>query len=134
MPRPSEPGTGASWPPSSPPRRPRTSRRTPDRSPGRRPFPASGPPSPPRRRPPRPAGRGRSVVVQLLVPIGPPFRGEVEEVPEGLDRPHVARVLAGIPRRVEEFGAPEVPDRVALAMEHVEHRPLCTLGGLRAVV
>ena len=46
----------------------------------------------------------------------------------------MARVLAGIGRSVEELRAPEVPDRAAVAMEHVQHRPLASVGGLGVVV
>src|SRR5829696_4082961 len=67
---------------------------------------------------------GSRAVAQLLVPVGASLRGEVEQVPERLDRADVARVLAGVPGRIEKLGAPEVADGLAVAMEDVQNRPL----------
>src|SRR5262245_41526361 len=76
-----------------------------------------------------------SLVVQLLVPDRrAAFRCEVEQVPEGFERAQVPRILAGIGGGVEELGAPEVTDRVAFAVEDVQHRPLMPFRGLGQVV
>ena len=59
----------------------------------------------------------RSAVVQLLVPVRSSLRGEVEEVPERLERAHVAGLLSVVRRRVEELRSPEMADRVRPAVE-----------------
>src|SRR5579862_996744 len=65
---------------------------------------------------------------------GPPAGCEVEQVPEGLERADVPGLLSGLGRRVEELGTPEMPNRVALSVEHVQHRPLRPVVGLGEVV
>jgi hypothetical protein len=61
---------------------------------------------------------GWSGVAQLFVPGGgAPLWREVEEVPDRFERAEVAGILTRIGGRVEEFGSPEVVDRVAVAME-----------------
>src|SRR3954454_1262986 len=91
-----------------------------------------------RSRPPSSKGLPRAssaAVVELLLPVSRTAgRGEVEQVPERLDRAGVARILAGVGGRVEELGGPEVPDLVALAAEHVHHRQLRARVGLGEVV
>src|SRR5215203_4321210 len=83
----------------------------------------------------RKAAYAASVVRQLLVPVAPPSLGrQVEQVPDRLERPHVTRVLVAVRRCVEELRAPEVPDRLAIAVEDVEHRTLVGLRGLGQVV
>src|SRR3954447_8150512 len=86
-----------------------------------------------RSRPPSSKGLPRpssAAVVELLLPVSRTAgRGEVEQVPERLDRAGVARILAGVGGRVEELGGPEVPDLVALAGEHVHHRQTLAPGG-----
>src|SRR5438046_10019351 len=83
-------------------------------------------------------GSGRadpSRVTQLLVPVArAPFRRQVEQVPDRLEGADVARILPRLGRRVEELGAPEVADRLPVAVEHVEHRPLLSPPGLAGVV
>src|SRR4051794_32025769 len=71
-----------------------------------------------------PARPSSSLVLQLLVPVRTPLRGQVEHIPERFEAAHVARFLSGLRRRVEQLRAPEVADRVAVAVEDVEHRPL----------
>src|SRR3954468_309903 len=72
--------------------------------------------------PRRSARPSSAAVVELLLPVSRTAgRGEVEQVPERLDRAGVARILAGVGGRVEELGGPEVPDLVAPAAEHVPH-------------
>src|SRR2546421_12300004 len=81
------------------------------------------------------AGRRPSGVAQLRIPIGPASFGcEVEQIPLWVDGIDVARLLPGLGRRVEKFGAPEVADHFALAPEHIEHRPLGALYVLAEVV
>src|SRR4051812_29407242 len=71
----------------------------------------------------------RSRVGQQLIPVGSaPCRRENEQIPQRLDGADVPRVLSGIGRRVQEFRAPEVTDRLPLAVEHVQHGPLVALG------
>src|SRR4029079_7305077 len=79
---------------------------------------------PPPRRSSRWAGSGLRVVGKLLFPtVRTPFRREVEQVPQRLQRAHVARILSGVGRREQELRAPTVPHgAVAGAGEHVEHR------------
>src|SRR4051794_35273581 len=76
----------------------------------------------------------RSVVAQLLDEVLAALRGEVEHVPERLEGAPGARILPGIPRRVEELRSPEMPDRLPVAVEDVEHRPLRPPRGLGEVV
>src|SRR5215475_2255732 len=62
-----------------------------------------------------------SVVAELFVPLDrAAFRGEVEQVPDGLERADVARILARLGGCVEELRSPEVADRLAVSMEHVQ--------------
>src|SRR5262245_34673094 len=76
-----------------------------------------------------------SRVAQLLVPDGrAPFRGEVEQVPDRLEGADVTRILVRVGWCVEELGAPEVADRLAVAVKYVQHRPLLALRGLPEVV
>ena len=86
----------------------------------------------------RPLGRntgGLLRIAQLLVPVrGSPLRREVEQVPDRLQGAHVAGILSGIGGCVEELRAPEVADHAAVTVEHIQHRPLCALGGLGDVV
>jgi hypothetical protein len=66
-----------------------------------------------------------SRVAPLLVPDGwAALRGEVEQVPDRLEGADVARILAGVGWCVEELRAPEVADRLAVAVEDVQYRPL----------
>jgi len=62
------------------------------------------------------------------------LRGQVEEVPEGLEGADMARIFSAVGWGVEKFGAPEMADRVAVAVEHVEHRPLDAVRGFGVVV
>src|SRR5215208_368358 len=79
--------------------------------------------------------RRGSAVAELLVVVWWTALGRlVEQVPERLDRAHVARVLAGIGGGVKELGAPEVPDPIAVAVKDVHHGPLVTLSCLGVVV
>src|SRR5438093_524066 len=80
------------------------------------------------------ASAERCLVAQLLIPVGTPLWGEVEEVPDRLERAYVSGILPGIPRRVEELRPPEVANLTAVAVEHVEHRPLRPLRGLSEIV
>jgi hypothetical protein len=74
-------------------------------------------------------------VAQLLVPVGrTSLGGKVEQVPERLEGAVVAGILPWVSRRVEELRAPEVADRLAVAMEHVHHRHLVSVRGLAEVV
>src|SRR5438034_468748 len=80
-------------------------------------------------------GRGPSGVAQLLVPVDwPSLGGEVEQVPERFERADVTGFLSGVGGRVEELRTPEVANRVTVAVEHVQHRSLRSLGGLGVVV
>ena len=46
----------------------------------------------------------------------------------------MTRVLIAVRGSVEELRAPEVADRVPVAVKHVKHRPLDSLGGFSVVV
>ena len=66
-------------------------------------------------------------VAQLLIPAaGASLRRQVEQIPEGLEGGYVSSLLARLGWRVEELGPPEVPDRLAMPVEYVEHRCLCS--------
>src|SRR5215467_11018698 len=74
-------------------------------------------------------------VAQLLVPVdAASLWGEVVKVPDRFEGADMAGVLPGIPGCVEQFRAPEVADRVTVAVEDVQHRLLLTVGGLGQVV
>src|SRR5215510_12370060 len=74
-------------------------------------------------------------VAETRIPVVAAAVGRVvEQVPHGIDRVGVARVLAGVGRREEELRSPEVADRVALTAEHVQHRELLGAVGRLAVV
>src|SRR5260370_211499 len=63
-----------------------------------------------------------------------PLGGEVEQIPLWVDGIAMARVLPRFGRGIEEFGAPEVADRFAVALEHIQHGPLAALRVLAEVV
>ena len=74
-------------------------------------------------------------VAELLVPVGwAALAGEVEKVPQGLKGADMAGFLPRIGGCIEEFGAPEMADRVPIAVKHVQHRLLGAAGGLGEVV
>src|SRR5215472_19102990 len=76
-----------------------------------------------------------SSVAELLVPVGSAaFGGEVEQVPQRLDGADMAGVLPGIGGSVKQLGAPEVTDRIAVAVEDVQHRHLVAVRGLGEVI
>src|SRR6266542_6263455 len=76
-----------------------------------------------------------SRVAQLLIPVrGAPLASEVEQVPDRLDRANMTGSLFRVGRGIEELRPPEVADGSAVAMEHVQHGPLVSLGGLGQVV
>ena len=67
-------------------------------------------------------------VVQLLVPVGSAsLRREVVKVPDRFEGADVAGVLTGVLWGVEQFRAPEVADRLPVAVEHVQHGLLFTV-------
>jgi hypothetical protein len=77
----------------------------------------------------------RSSIAQLLIPVGSAARGgEVVQVPERLDGAGVAGILPGLGWCVEKLRGPEVADRLPVAVEHVQHRPLIAFRGLGEVV
>src|SRR5215217_1897298 len=79
--------------------------------------------------------RSSNGILQLLVPVAPATLGrEIEQVPDRLEGADVTGILVAVRRRIEELRAPEVADRVAVAVEHVQHRPLVPLRGLGEVV
>jgi hypothetical protein len=64
-------------------------------------------------------------VAELLMPTGwAALAGEVEQVPQRLDGADVAGFLPGIDGCVEQFRAPEVADRLPVAVKYVQLRPL----------
>src|SRR5262249_30601835 len=74
-------------------------------------------------------------VAQLLIPAGSAaLRGEIEQVPQRLEGADVAGFLPRLLWRVEQLRGPEVADRVPVAVEHVQHRPLLTVRALGQVV
>src|SRR5260370_26872360 len=84
---------------------------------------------------PRPGRRRGWSVAELLMPIGgAALAGEVEQVPQRLDSADVAGFLPGFDGCVKEFRAPEVADRLPVAVKHVQHGLLRAVGGLGEVV
>ena len=61
-------------------------------------------------------------------------RGEVVQVPERLDGADVAGILPGLGWCTEKLRGPKVADRLPVAVEHVQHRPLMAFRGLSEVV
>src|SRR5207244_2451612 len=59
---------------------------------------------------------------------------EVEQVPDRLESADMAGVLTGVRGRVEELGAPEVANRLAVAVEDVQHGSLVLFRSLGEVV
>src|SRR6266851_939914 len=68
------------------------------------------------------------------MPIGrAALAGEVEQVPERLDGADVAGFLPVIDGCIEQFRAPEVADRLPVAVKDVQYRLLGAVGGLGQV-
>src|SRR5215207_11425356 len=73
-------------------------------------------------------------VAQLLIPVRAPLAREVEQVPKRLEGADAAVILPRVGRRKGELRAPEVADGSAVAVEHVEHRKLGSVGRFPEVV
>ena len=74
-------------------------------------------------------------VAQLLVPVArASFGGQIEQIPERLERADVTWLLVAVRRGIEQLLAPEMADCVRVAMVHIEHWALDFLVGFCEVV
>src|SRR5439155_22742702 len=73
-------------------------------------------------------------VAQLGVERAASRGREIQQIPEGPDRVHVAWVLPRLARVVEQFRRVEMAYLPVAPGEHVERRELIALGCLRAIV